>query len=240
MTVELHQILVVTESGASSWIWTQTLSFLLLRLHFFSRILHGNRSRRFVLKKERRCRIRHRHDGPDAAVVKHGRFILLKGSSYSSHVLFWDLYLSETMWRFSHTATASQHSTPVKETIITTIPVTVRNVFSPIIQDCLHASPLPVDRGVPQVLQAVCVLRHWADRRQGGWRRNTILGNGLIAEEIGRQSSRQRFRQLSAQTVVDVCQDSGDSSQKPGVLEKKHFSLDEKHPESIISARKLH
>lgn len=107
--------------------------------------------------------------------------------------------------------------------------------FPPLLLPLLSfpSSPPLAGGAVPQVLQPISAVRHHAVRGQRGRRgrrRNAVLGDRLVAEEVGRQNRRQRLGELRAQTVVEVGQHSGNGGQEPAVTRKDecYITIDEK------------
>lgn len=81
---------------------------------------------------------------------------------------------------------------------------------------------------IPQVLHAISAVRGQAvcgQRRRGGRRRNAVLGDRLVAEEVSGEKSQQSFGELRAQTVVDVRQHSGNRSQEPAAMQRRNCQI---------------
>lgn len=62
-------------------------------------------------------------------------------------------------------------------------------------------------------------------RRRGGRRGNAVLGDRLVAEEVSGEERQQSFGELRAQTVVDVCQHSGNCGQEPAATKTPNCQI---------------
>lgn len=83
-------------------------------------------------------------------------------------------------------------------------------------------SPPLVSRAMTQILQAIATVGKRVMCRgawRGGRRRNAVLGERVVAEEVRRKDGQQGLGELCAQTVVNVGKDPRDGCQEPAITD---------------------